>query len=355
MEEIKQNYILKKCLQPNGRKERKEYVIEFKTFENKINFGQEEIQKNPLSRQIIKKIIKDILFSNPKLKLCKDVFIMTNKKKIIETNNYSIPFFQGFNISLIETDNGNYLNATLKNKIIKSVTVNDYINIFKNKKNKDIQKEIKENLIGHYFQGYYFKRNYQIYDIIFDKTPKNTNINYKGKTINLVEYYNMAHHLIIKDQNQPLVLVKKRDNQGQPINIYFIPEFCLISGDEDNIMKDELFMKEFEKLREFDPIDSSTISNEFLNLFLEKERGYLDKMSSKEKCELYGIEVQEVIRHFYAYYMEEKRLNNEEYIKVQINDIAFPFIKKKDIINWVCFYEKNNYTVNIPLEYFNFS
>jgi hypothetical protein len=43
--------------------------------------------------------------------------VITKTKKAIETNNVSISFYPGFITSFVETDSGNYLNVTLKNKI----------------------------------------------------------------------------------------------------------------------------------------------------------------------------------------------------------------------------------------------
>ena len=42
----------------------------------------------------------------------------------------------------MEIDRGNYLNVTLKNKIIQNETVYDYLNYYKYQKNEEIQKDI---------------------------------------------------------------------------------------------------------------------------------------------------------------------------------------------------------------------
>ena len=76
-------------------------------------------------------IIKDILYYNPKIELYKDVFVNTNQKYIIETNNVSISFYSRFKTNFVETDSGNYLNVTLKNKIIQNIIINDYLNQYK--------------------------------------------------------------------------------------------------------------------------------------------------------------------------------------------------------------------------------
>ena len=344
MKEIKENQNVK-CILHTKNKGINEYIFEFNKFENKRTIEQEDIQKDPLSKQFIEMIIRDILRSNPKLEFYKDVFVMTNHKQIIETKNVSISFYPGFTTSFMETDSGNYLNVTLKNKIIQNETIYDYINQYKYKNNKDLQNQIKTDLQGRSFKVSYAKRNYKIDDIIFEKSPKNTTINYEGETINLVKYYDMAHHLKIKDQNQPLILVRKTDSQGEPISLHFVPEFCSLSGLEDDATKDGFFMKELARYTKLEPVDRVKKTNEFINLLSDNERDKKNpgSLSSKEKCELYGIEIKPVNNLFDAYYMEETKLSGGNNKAVHAKDRTFPVLKKKDMTNWICFYEKNNY------------
>jgi len=329
MKEIKEIQTVKTAIYLNGRKE---YFIEFNNFENKKTIEQKDIQTDPLSKQFIEMIIRDILRSNPKLEFYKDVFVMTNDRKTIETKNFSISFYPGFTTSFMETDSGKYLNVTLKNKLIQNETIYDYLSQCKYKNNKDLQNEIKTDLKGRSFKVSYAKRNYKIDDILFDNSPKNTTINYEGKTINLIEYYKIAHDLTIKDPNQPLILVRRKDSQGDPIDLHFVPEFCFLSGIEDDATRDGYFMRELAKYTKLEPIERVIKTNEFLNLLTDKERDpeHPDRLSSKEKCDSYGIEVKPVDNLFDAYYMKETRLiggNNKE---VYPTDRTFPVLKKRN-------------------------
>jgi len=97
------------------------------------------------------------------------------------------------------------------------------------------------------------------------------------------------------------------------------------------------------KYTKLHPIDIDKKVNEFLNLFSDKERKNPDRLSAKEKCDLYGIEVKPYNNLFNAYYMKDTKLfggNNKE---VYSKDRTFPILNKKDMTNWVCFYEKNNH------------
>ena len=83
-------------------------------------------------------LIKDILQANPKLEFYKDLFVFINKKEKIESVNASVYFYPEFTTSFVETDGGNYLNVTLKNKIILRDTLLDYINNSDYKNNKKV-------------------------------------------------------------------------------------------------------------------------------------------------------------------------------------------------------------------------
>ena len=104
-------------------------------------------------------------------------------------------------------------------------------------------------------------------------------------------------------------------------------------------------MKELERYTKLEPIDRVNKTNEFLNLLSEKEKNpnHPDRLSSKEKCELYGIEVEPVKNLFNAYYMKKTKLNGENNKEVHSSNRTFPVFKKEDLTNWACFYENYNY------------
>ena len=342
MKKVNEAQIVKCALHLKGRTE---YTLQFNKYENERVIKQEDIQKDPLTKQFIEMIIRDILHANPRLEFYKGFFVITDDKHEIETDNVSITFYPGFTTSFMETDSGNYLNVTLKNKIIQNETVLDYINLYKYHKNEKIQKDIKDELINKSFKVSYAKRNYRIDDILFDRSPKKQTFNYEGKTVNLIEYYETAHKLKIKDQNQPLILVRRTDSQGEPVNLYFVPELCFLAGLDDDAVKDGKFMRELANYTKFEPNDRVNKTNEFIKLLEDntKDKKHPEKLSAKEKSDLYGIEVKPVKNLFNAYYMKDTKLvggNNKE---VRSNDRTFPVLLKTNMTNWLCFYDKNNY------------
>ena len=342
MKKITEAKVVKCSLYLKGKTE---YTLEFNKFENERIIKKEDIQKDPLSKQFIEMIIRDILHANPNLEFYKGFFVISKEKHKIETENVSITFYPGFTTSFMETDSGNYLNVTLKNKIIQNETVLDYLNYYKYKDNEKLQKEIKDELIGRSFKVSYAKRNYVINDILFDRSPKKQTFNYEGSTKNLIQYYEIAHKLKIKDENQPLILVRRTDSNGEPISLYFVPELCSLAGLDDEAVKDGKFMRELAKYTKFEPNDRVSKTNEFIKLLVDptKDQEHPEKLSAKEKSELYGIEVKPVKNLFTAYYMKDTKLVGGSNKEVHSNDRTFPVLKKSDMTNWLCFYEKSNY------------
>ena len=332
-----------------------DYTLDFQKFKNEKVIRQEDIHKDPLAKQFIEMLIKDILHANPKLEFYRDLFVLTNKKEKIESENASVYFYPGFTTSFMETDGGNYLNVTLKNKIIQKDTILDYINGYEYKNNTKIQEEIVKNLKGRSFKVSYMKRNHIIDDILFNRSPKTQTFNFNGKTINLIDYYKDAHEETeITDEDQPLILVRKKGPQNEEKNLYFIPELCSLSGLEDSDVKDGYFMRDLAKKTKLEPNDRVFKTNQFLELFKNTERKkIIDKKdkkkppielpSSKEKSDLYGIEIKPLNKLYTAYYMKKTKIIAGNNKKLTPKDKVFPVLQKEDMTYWICLYEKRNY------------
>ena len=323
-----------------------EYSLTINNYVNERIIKLEDIQKDQLTKYFIEMIIKNILDSSPKLEFYKGIFVLKHNIKTINTYNTSIEFNQGISISFIETDKGNFLKITLKNKIMQNDTILDYINNKKYMDDKNIQKEIKDELIGKSFKVSYLKKNHIIEDILFDRNPKNQTIIYEGATINLIDYYTKAHLLQIKDVNQPIILVKKKDSQGKILNSYFIPELCFLCELNKNGYKDYDLMREVNHNCNLNPVYRIEKINEFIELLMDnsKEKYNPNELSSKEKSEVFGIEIKPLNEQFIGYYLEETKLLDGKNKIILSKDRFFPVYDKK--INnkkWLYFYEKSNY------------
>ena len=324
--------------------QRNEYILTFEKSVNERKIKNEEVQKDQLSKQIIELLVKDILHSNPKLDFYKGFFVLSTRKKTIETNGVSINFYPGFTTSFVETDRGNFLNVTLKNKIIQSETVYDYL-VYYGYKNKEEQNNIKERLVGREFKVSYAKRHYFIDDILFDRNPNTQNFSFKGKNYKLIDYFKDEYKIVIHNPKQPIIVVRNKSKDGQVNNSYFVPELCYLSGLEDEETKNGLFMKELATLTKLDPNERIKKTNEFIKLLEDpsKDSNHPEKLSAKEKSDLYGIKVEPLNELFTAYYMKDTKLVGGSNTQVSSRDKTFKVLKKSDLTNWLCFYEENNY------------
>ena len=93
-----------------------EYTLNIQPKTNQRTINQSDIEKDPLTKQFIEILIQDILRANPNLDFYRGLFVLKNQKKVIESKNGSVNFYPGYTTSFMETESGNYLNVTLKNK-----------------------------------------------------------------------------------------------------------------------------------------------------------------------------------------------------------------------------------------------
>ena len=321
-----------------------EYIINFEKAVNERKIKKEEVQKDQLTKQLMELLVKDILHSNPKLDFYKGFFVMNTSKKTIETNGVSINFYPGFTTSFVETDRGNFLNVTLKNKIIQSDTVYDYLEYY-GYKDKDNYNYIKDKLIGREFKVSYAKRHYIIDDLLFDRTPDSQTFSFKGKNYKLIDYFKNEYKIVIHNPKQPIIVVRNKGKDGQVNNSYFVPELCYLSGLEEEETKNGLFMKELAKLTKLEPNERIKKTDEFIKLLEDpsKDKNQPGKLSAKEKSDLYGIKVEPLNELFIAYYMKDTKLVGGSNSEVSSKDKTFKVLKKSDLTNWVCFYEESNY------------
>ena len=96
------------------------------------------------------------------------------------------------------------------------------------------------------------KHTYQIEAVDFDKTPKDEFKLKNEKTISFMDYYKTQYQIRIKDQNQPLLVVKDAKTGNQ---IYLIPELCEMTGLTDSHRADFRLMKDLGAIMHKSPRD----------------------------------------------------------------------------------------------------
>ena len=339
-----------------------EYILTVQPKATERTINQNDLERDPLTKQFIEILIRDILHGNPNLEFYKGLFVLKNQKKVISGRYGSVNFYPGYTTSFMETEGGNYLNVTLKNKILSTETILEFLeaNKYKNKANQD---RIRDLLIGRSFKVKYAKKNYVIDDILFDRNPQKQDFTYENKTTTLEEYYKKKYQIKLDNPAQPLLLVKRKDAEGNDINLFFVPELCYLAGLDDDFIRDREFMKKLADYTKLTPQDRINKTNEFLKLLVDdtREEDIKDnkdkkdkkdkkhkndkdrKKSAKEKSEEYGIEVKPLDKLHKAYYMKETELIAGQKQKITSKDKVFEVLSKKDMTKWLCVYKASNY------------
>ena len=336
-EEIKEVKTIKTSVFLKNKRE--DFTIEFKKYKNMKIIRQQDVQKDALTKQYIELLIKDILHSNKNLEFYKDAFVMKEEKITIDNNGVKVDFYPGFTTSFVETERGNFLNVSLKHKIVQSKTILYYLNENDYKK-RDKKEEIREHLKKCVFKDSYKGKNYKITDIDFDRNPENTSFINKenGMTMNLMAYYKAKYDIEIEDKKQPLIIVCKGPPEEEKNRLYFIPELCYLLGLEEDQINNGYFMNELANSTKIDPYERVQRINKFINL-MEDNGKRPNKMSPKEKMQKYGITISSVHENFKGYYMNSPTLldgNNKE-----ITKNYFPVVKVKNLNKWYFVYEQD--------------
>jgi aubergine-like protein len=326
-----------------SQKKREEFIFEFQQGTNMKIIKQEDVQRDPLAKQYIELIIRDILHSNTKLEFFKDIFVMTDEKISIDIQGVAVDFYPGFATSFVETDKGNFLNVTLKHKIIQKKTVLDFLNEndYKKKSNKEY---IKEKLKNALFKDSYLGKNYKITDIDFDRNPMNTSFLYKGKSAKIFDYYKEKYNITIKNKDQPLILVCKGPIEEDKSKLYFVPELVSLLGLEDDQIKQFNFMSELAKSTKLTPEKRVMKTKKFIELLKDTKKKKDDQLSPKEKLDLYGITIEPIeenVKQFKGYYMKSIDLYDANDNKIKGN--TFQVVKKVDLLKkkWYFVYEED--------------
>ena len=336
LEKVEDINIVKTSLKTTNK-----YEIKINKYLNQTVINEKDALKSELQKHFIELIVKDILLANPNIERFKDTYILLDRKlelPLDKNKNTSVNFYPGFRTSLVETDKAMFLNVVLTHKFIRNETLLDYIKRFGDINKKSVQDDINVELKGSSFKVKYAKRNYQIDEIDFDLNPVNTQINYEGKTINHIEYYKKAYNIEIKDNNQPLIIVRKKDSN----KTYFIPELCYLAGINEEDSMNRKFMKKVSECTKMNPTQKVEEINNFIQLLQDTNEDNKTKMSSKKKTEHYGIQISPLKDLFPAYYMTETKLidGNGQFFDKYKKEI----ILDKNVINevkWVLFFEEN--------------
>ena len=277
-----------------------QHKIKIKKYENMKIINERDINNNSLPKKFIELMIKDILASNPNIERFKDTYIMLNKKEKIDIDkSLSFDYYSGFKFDLVDTDLGKLVNLSLAHKLICNENILEYMEKFGNLKNRTVQLEIERNLIGRSFKDRYRNNKiYKISDILWDRTPMNQTFNYNSKVITFKNYYEQEYKTIIKNKEQPLILARKENNRRESYNFYCIPELCNLIGIDEENLTDIKFMEKISEYTRLGPNNRVNEMNKFIELLEDNTKNEKTNWSSKEKTELYGIQIKSIKNYF---------------------------------------------------------
>ena len=248
-----------------------EYEITFEAYSNKreTELTNNTIKNSPLCKNLLELIINDILSVNPNVSFYRDLIVNENENVVryLPRDTKKFKLYPGYLKNIVIYDNICYLNVNLKNRIVSSRTILEMINEFRNNGviNNENKQYLKKHLENKSFKGNFSKKNYKIYQLNFDRNPQNTQFNYDGRTVNLIQYYKIAHHLTQQIEiNQPIIVVKR--NIKSEYAQYFVPQLSYLCAIPEWMMQDGNFAKELAQLTKFSPKERIEKTNSFLNL-----------------------------------------------------------------------------------------
>ena len=374
--------------------------------DQKTNFSQ-------IQEKIIFMIIREILTTNPNVKVDRDNFYLENNPKKVEGTGQTYFIHDGYKLSLKQTEVGLCLIVGIKNRIKGDLNVYDALMDEERNYGEDLNERI-ENLIGKRFVPEGSTKSKLIYDIDKDLTPKNSSTNY-GKELfpNFIEFFQKVFKKKVEHEDQPLILVKVKGPQGEEKLNKYVPEFCWLNGINENDINSFEFMKKLSQETKLEPDEKVKKIDKCIHLFYDKtekkpksekkedkkegdeKKGKKKKKKNKnrkkneekdkkeenekeeeknentinenkineidlyntsdKKREFYGIQILK-LDNISSYYIVQPTFNNGKNKNLKLNSI-FPVFKSNiDTSQWLCLYhkslEKSTYELLDNLKYY---
>ena len=314
---------------------------------------------NQTQEQILFLIIREILTTNPNVKVDRDNFYLENQSKPIKGIKQKYNIHDGYKISLKQTEEGLCLIIGIKNRVKGDLNVYDALTNKEFNFGKTEEDRI-ENLIGKRFVPDYSTRSKVIYDIRKDRNPKNMTINHEKETYNYVDFYNTVFEYEIKDENQPMIQVEYKHSGGETRYGWFVPELCQLIGVNKNDAENSKFMKELAQYTRLDPDQVIKQIDKCIDLFKDEterkpkeEEKKDDKKESKneiknidiyntsnKKRQFYGIEIIK-LKNLTSCHIIQPKFNYGKKKKVPLNKDTEVERLNMNSTNWVCLYHKS--------------
>jgi aubergine len=248
--------------------------------------------------------------------------------------------FQGLLETIYLTDSGIFFNADIIFKSLRTDTLLDLLNEYKNnpRYKKDWQERFTQAISNTIIICRYNNRNVYINGVDFKKTPQSTFEKSKGNSISYLKYFTEHYNCKISDKNQPLLISKKKDSDE--IN-YYVPELCFLTGLTEDMRNDRFLMKDLkqiiglkpdERMKQICSFVKSSLENKEFNEALDSWEFKLDEKVVSVPGRVLPIET--------IYVGNKKTLKCDE--SRQWNIRSDPIFKKVNISNWICIFPEKS-------------
>ncbi|XP_074604112.1 piwi-like protein 1 [Brevipalpus obovatus] len=187
-------------------------------------------------------------------------------RKCPNDGGISLKIWPGIMTAINEHDGGILVMSDAIDKIVRNETVHSLlVEIIRH--SQRFREDAKCEIVGQVLMVNYNNKTYRIDDIIFDKNPTTYTFERGGQTITLKDYYREQYNVTIRDDRQPLLLVKPTERQkrgGQDEPIVLIPELCLLTGLTDQMRNDFDLRSEIGRHTRLDPATRETKLRNFM-------------------------------------------------------------------------------------------
>ena len=317
--------------------------------DQKDNFTQTQ-------EQILFLIIREILTTNPNVKVDRDNFYLENKSHPIKGIKQTYHIHDGYKISLKQTEEGLCLIIGIKNRVkgdlnVYNALMNEEFNF-----GETLEERI-ENLIGRRFVPENGTRSKIINDINKDRTPENTSINHGKETYsNYVEFYKKVFNIEIKNKDKPMIQVLYKQSDGEQKYGWYVPELCKLIGVNESDTENNKFMKELAQYTRLEPDQVTKQIDKCVELFNDEtirtdedkkdgkeknEKKQIDIYNtSKKKREFYGIEITKM-KNLKSGHIIQPKFDYGKQKKVPLNKDTQVASLKMPSTKWICLYHKS--------------
>ncbi|XP_067168369.1 piwi-like protein 2 [Apteryx mantelli] len=163
--------------------------------------------------------------------------------------HYRLQIWPGYSVSIRKRDGGLFLSVDVIHKVIRSDSVLNFMHAIYQQSASSFQDECTKQLVGSVVITRYNNHTYQIDDIDWNKTPKDSFTLTSGEEITFVDYYSKTYGITVRELDQPLLIHRPKERltpegKHQLNTILLVPELSFMTGIPEKMRKDNRAMKD---------------------------------------------------------------------------------------------------------------